>query len=68
MIDKNNYSEKIKDYNVDEFPPTIKKSFDFVEKNTKRGTDWKMYDSSEPIRKMIDLYFQKLSELPKKKH
>jgi hypothetical protein len=62
MITANNYFEEVERIGVSTLPETLKKGHDLVIKTTFNGTNWGNYQSSENIKKVIDLYFQKLSE------
>jgi hypothetical protein len=62
MITPNNYFEEIERIGVNNLPETLKKGHELVVKSTANGTSWTTYQGSESIRKVIDLYFQKLSE------
>lgn len=62
MITANNYFEEVQRIGVSTLPETLKKGHDLVVKSTSNGTNWGTYHNSENIRKVIDLYFQKLNE------
>ncbi len=62
MITANNYFEKVERIGTESLPETLKKGHDLVVKSTSNGTSWTNYQNSENIRKVIDLYFQKLNE------
>ena len=62
MITANNYFEEVQRIGVNTLPETLKKGHDLVVKSTSNGTNWGNYHNSEGIRKVIDLYFQKLNE------
>jgi hypothetical protein len=62
MITANNYFEEVKRIGVDNLPETLRKGHDYVIKSTGNGSTWNNYHNSETIRKVIDLYFQKLQE------
>jgi len=62
MITANNYFVEVERIGVDTLPETLKKGHDLVVKSTSNGTNWGNYHNSEGIRKVIDLYFQKLNE------
>lgn len=62
MITANNYFEEIERIGIDNLPETLKKGHDLVLKSTANGSNWSNYQSSDNIRKVIDLYFQKLSD------
>lgn len=62
MITSHNYFEEITRIGVDNLPETLKKGHALVLKSTANGQSWTTYHSSENIKKVIDLYFQKLTE------
>jgi hypothetical protein len=62
MITPNNYFEEIERIGVNNLPETLKKGHELVVKSTANGTSWTTYQGSNSIQKVIDLYFQKLSE------
>lgn len=62
MINKGNYFSTIETIGVNTLPPTLLKSHEFVLKATRNGESWTSYSTSEAIKKVIDLYFQKLHE------
>jgi hypothetical protein len=62
MITPNNYFEQIERIGIVNLPETLKKGHELVVKSTANGTSWTTYQGSESIRKVIDLYFQKLGE------
>jgi hypothetical protein len=62
MITVNNYFEQVTSIGTERLPETLKKGHDLVVKSTGNGTSWATYQNSESIRKVIDLYFQKLND------
>lgn len=62
MITANNYFEEVERIGPTSLPETLKKGHDLVVKSTANGTSWANYQNSENIRKVIDLYFQKLND------
>jgi hypothetical protein len=62
MITVNNYFEQVTSIGIERLPETLKKGHDLVVKSTANGTNWATYQNSDSIRKVIDLYFQKLNE------
>src|SRR6476620_10714809 len=60
MIDSSNYYEKIKQVDLSSLPEVLKKSHDFVDKTTYKGTNWSTYNDNANIKRIIDTYFQKL--------
>jgi hypothetical protein len=65
MITASNYFEEVERIGISTLPETLKKGHDLVVKSTSNGTNWSNYQSSEGIKKVIDLYFQKLTEFSK---
>jgi hypothetical protein len=65
MITSNNYFSEIERIGAQNLPETLKKGHELVVKSTSNGTNWNTYQSSESIRKVIDLYFQKLNDFAK---
>jgi len=61
-ITASNYFIEVKRIGVETLPETLKKGHDLVMKSTSNGTNWANYQNSEGIKKVIDLYFQKLNE------
>lgn len=62
MITVNNYFEEVDRIGVNNLPDTLKKGHDLVVKSTANGSSWTNYTNSENIRKVINLYFQKLND------
>jgi hypothetical protein len=62
MITANNYFNEVERIGVEKLPETLRKGHDLVVKSTNNGTSWLNYQNSESIRKVIDLYFQKLND------
>jgi hypothetical protein len=62
MITASNYFEEVERIGVSTLPETLKKGHDLVVKSTANGTNWGNYHNSEGIKKVVDLYFQKLNE------
>src|SRR6188768_1155526 len=62
MITANNYFIEVERIGVETLPETLKKGHDLVVKSTSNGTNWANYQSSEGIKKVIDLYLQKLND------
>lgn len=65
MITTNNYFAEVNKIGIENLPETFKKSHELVDKVTSGGSNWSTYDSNETIKRMIDLYFVKLSEYQK---
>jgi archaellum biogenesis ATPase FlaH len=61
-ITASNYFIEVERIGVETLPETLKKGHDLVVKSTSNGTNWANYQGSESIKKVIDLYFQKLNE------
>lgn len=67
MINSDNYYSKVSTINFSTLPPALQKGYEFVDKVTMKGESWTAYETSPTIQKVIDGYFQKLSEhLPEK--
>lgn len=62
MITANNYYNQIKNIGVNDLPPTLVKSHELVNKVTQEGASWETYNNNPAIRRVIDLYFNKLNE------
>jgi hypothetical protein len=68
MINQNNYTEQIHKIDYNALPESLQKGYDFVKKCTTNYTVWDVYNSSDKIRAVIDLYFSKVAAyLPKEK-
>jgi hypothetical protein len=66
MINKNNYAELVYLIDYTALPEAIQKGYDFVKKCTSNYTVWDVYNSSEKIKQVIDIYFKKVeSYVPK---
>src|SRR6478736_25775 len=65
MITASNYFVEVERIGINTLPETLKKGHDLVVKSTSNGTNWSTYQSSEGIKKVIDLYFQKLTDYSK---
>ena len=65
-ITASNYFTEVERIGVETLPETLKKGHDLVVKSTSNGTNWANYQNSEGIKKVIDLYFQKLNEYANK--
>ncbi len=62
MINADNYYSKTNTLDFSTLPPAMQKGHEYVNKVTQNGADWNAYHSSPTIQKVIDGYFQKLSE------
>ena len=61
MISKNNYFSISAGINIPKLPEALQKGHSMVERASKNGSDWAMYDKSDTIRKTVDLYFEMLA-------
>ena len=62
MINTENYYSKVSSIDFSSLPPALQKGYEFVDKVTMKGESWTAYETSPTIQKVIDGYFQKLSE------
>ncbi|PZR05408.1 MAG: hypothetical protein DI539_25000, partial [Flavobacterium psychrophilum] len=62
MITINNYFIEIEKIGVSRLPDTLRKSHDFVVKSTSNGSTWDTYHTNETIKKVVNLYFEKLNQ------
>ncbi len=62
MITIKNYFVEIEKIGVSSLPDTLRKSHDFILKSTNNGSTWDSYYNNETIRKVVNLYFEKLSQ------
>lgn len=62
MITANNYYNQISSIGANQLPPTLLKSHELVNKVTQEGASWETYNGNPTIKRMIDLYFNKLDE------
>src|SRR4051812_3434764 len=60
MINRQNYSEKIKEVKVSDFPSDLKELYDFFNEATENGTNWTAYDEGD-VKFVIDAYFERLN-------
>lgn len=65
MITTNNYFAEANKIGIENLPDTFKKSHELVKKASQNGSNWNMYNSNQGIKKMIDMYFEKLSKYEK---
>lgn len=65
MITINNYFVEVNKIGIENLPETFKKSHELVNKVSSGGSNWSTYESNETIKRMIDLYFVKLTEYQK---
>lgn len=61
MITVKNYFDKTRGLDVKSLPGPLLKSHDFIIKITNSGNNWDGYQNNETIRRVIDLYLQKLN-------
>lgn len=66
MITTRNYYNEINSIGVNNLPPALQKSHELVNKVTQDGKSWETYNSSDTIKRMIDLYINKLNEFEAK--
>jgi len=62
MINPGNYLSEIKQFDINALPMPLQKGHEFLMRATSDGTDWKTYNDSTPVRKTIQLYFDRLNE------
>jgi hypothetical protein len=62
MITKGNYNKHIDRIGFENLPEELKKAHLVIMSKTDNGNDWKIYETDEEIKKVIDLSFQKLDE------
>jgi hypothetical protein len=62
MITISNYFNKINTLDFSALPEALKKGHEFVVKATGNGASWASYQSSEPIKKTVDIFLLKLNE------
>jgi hypothetical protein len=62
MITTNNYFTQINRIDFSSLPDALKKGHEFVEKATSNGDSWTSYQTSDTIKKTIDIYLSKLNE------
>src|ERR1051326_5915860 len=62
MINTDNYYSKVNTIDFSTLPEAMQKGRDYVDKVTMNGSSWTAYETSPTIKKVIDGYFQKLSE------
>src|SRR4051812_23856355 len=62
MITINNYFSEIERIGIDNLPDWAKKSHEFILTSTGNGSNWRIYTSSETVRKVVDFYFTKLNK------
>lgn len=62
MVTTGNYFMQINQVDISSLPHTLAKSHDFVTKSTQNGKTWDDYNNNPTIRRVIDLYLQRLNE------
>jgi hypothetical protein len=62
MITANNYFVEMERVGVNNLPQTLKETHDYVVRATENGSSWDNYHSSDKIKRLIDLHFQKVNE------
>jgi hypothetical protein len=67
MITTHNYFEATKSINFTQLPEALQKGHEFLIKATNTGKSWETYQGSAAIKKMIDLYIEKLNQQVKPK-
>jgi hypothetical protein len=61
-INPENYLSQIKHIDITSLPMPLQKGHEFLMKATSDATDWKTYNESTPVRKTIQLYFDRLND------
>jgi hypothetical protein len=67
MITTKNYFDQVKKMDLSKLPAELQKSHSFVDKATKSGSNWTLYENNEQIRKMMDLHFELIGKLSENK-
>lgn len=62
MIATNNYFKKVDEIDFSSLPDAFKKGHEFLVKATNNGESWTSYQSSDTVKKTIDIYLAKLNE------
>jgi hypothetical protein len=62
MIATNNYFNHVNNIDFSSLPEAFKKGHEFLVKATDNGNSWASYQSSDTIKKTIDIYLAKLNE------
>src|SRR5258706_11117084 len=62
MIATNNYFNHVNNIDFSSLPDAFKKGHEFLAKATNNGEDWTSYQSSDTVKKTIDIYLAKLNE------
>src|SRR6266498_824427 len=62
LIATNNYFNHVNNIDFSSLPEAFKKGHEFLVKATDNGNSWASYQSSDAIKKTIDIYLAKLNE------
>src|SRR5258706_7936998 len=62
MIATNNYFTHVNNIDFSSLPEAFKKGHEFLVKATNNGESWTTYQSSDTVKKTIDIYLAKLNE------
>ena len=62
MIATNNYFNQVNNIDFSALPEAFKKGHEFLVKATNNGESWTSYQSSDTVKKTIDIYLAKLNE------
>jgi hypothetical protein len=62
MIATNNYFTHVNNIDFSALPEAFKKGHEFLVKATNNGESWTSYQSSDTVKKTIDIYLAKLNE------
>ena len=62
MIATNNYFSHVNNIDFSSLPDAFKKGHEFLVKATNNGESWTSYESSDTVKKTIDIYLAKLNE------
>jgi hypothetical protein len=62
MIATNNYFNHVNNIDFSSLPEAFKKGHEFLVKATSNGESWTSYQSSDTVKKTIDIYLAKLNE------
>ena len=62
MIATNNYFKHVTNIDFSSLPEAFKKGHEFLVKATNNGENWTSYQSSDTVKKTIDIYLARLNE------
>lgn len=62
LIATNNYFNHVNNIDFSELPEAFRKGHEFLVKATNNGESWASYQSSDAVKKTIDIYLAKLNE------